>query len=412
MKILQINSHYNQGGAAKIVTCIHRQLLKEGIDSRVAYGRGEVQNEQGVTMYGNTLGVLLSAFLSHVSGYSGYFNGHATKKLIKEIESFQPDVIHMHALHGYHLHIPMLFKYINKHNIPWVWTFHDCYAFTGNCGYYFDCERWNDGCGDCPYIHNYPSSLFFDSTAKQWNRKKELFTASAKGVVVAPSRWLTEEAKKSFFGKYPCLTIHNGIDTEGTFYPRNREAAREKYGFSTQDKIVLGIAVGYKDPRKGAKYILQTAKELSCEAKVVLIGWNSENDSMLEGLTNVVTIPNTKDADMLAEYYSLADVFVIPSLAENYATTTIEALACGTPAVGFDAGGIPEQLEEGMGIAVPSGDQDAFTKAVQKVLRGEAELLTREERSERTREENSLAKMTEQYRGLYEEISIHVKGSA
>ena len=193
-----------------------------------------------------------------------------------------------------------------------------------------------------------------------------------------------------------------------TFYPRNVEECRKKYGYTSQDRLVLGIAVGYRDPRKGARYILQMAKDLENEAKVILIGWNKENDSLLEGLTNVIPLPATESTEMLAEYYSMADVFVLPSLAENYATTSLESMACGTPVVGFDAGGISEQLRDRKGIAVKTGDQEAFTEAVRRALdsvkQQDGNLLQGEALAEIIQKENSVEKMIEEYRKVYEKL--------
>lgn len=409
MRILQINSHYNQGGAARIVACIHRQLSARGQESHVAYGRGQ-KGEEGTYRFNTVPEVLLSAACSRFLGKNGWYNRAATRRLLSFMERVGPDVIHLHALHGYYLNFPMLFDYINSREIPCVWTFHDCHAFTGNCGYFFDCEKWKTGCGSCPYLKNYPASQWFDRTGVMWRQKRELFTQGTKKVIVTPSLWLTEQAKQSCFGKYPCITIHNGIDTKQVFYPRDRRACREKYGFGREEKLILGIAVGYRDERKGAKYIIQLAKNLGSGAKVILIGWNRENDCLLVGsdgkkiADNIVTIPNTSDADMLAEYYSMADVFVIPSLAENYATTTLEAMACGTPAVGFDVGGIPEQLTGGRGIAVKAGDQARFDAAVESVLTGQAGLMDREALSAAVREENSTERMTEAYERIYREL--------
>lgn len=409
MRILQINSHYNQGGAARIVACIHRQLSARGQESHVAYGRGQ-KGEEGTYRFNTVPEVLLSAACSRFLGKNGWYNRAATRRLLSFMERVEPDVIHLHALHGYYLNFPMLFDYINSREIPCVWTFHDCHAFTGNCGYFFDCEKWKTGCGSCPYLKNYPASQWFDRTGVMWRQKRELFTQGTKKVIVTPSLWLTEQAKQSCFGKYPCITIHNGIDTKQVFYPRDRRACREKYGFGREEKLILGIAVGYRDERKGAKYIIQLAKNMGSGAKVILIGWNRENDCLLVGsdgkkiADNIVTIPNTSDADMLAEYYSMADVFVIPSLAENYATTTLEAMACGTPAVGFDVGGIPEQLTGGRGIAVKAGDQARFDAAVESVLTGQAGLMDREALSAAVREENSTERMTEAYERIYREL--------
>lgn len=342
--------------------------------------------------------------MSRVFGWNGTYNKAATKRLIKIIEEVNPDLLHIHVIHGYCINFKLLFEYLNTRRLPIVWTFHDCHAFVGNCGYFFDCRKWENGCDACPYLKNYPTSQFFDHTKKMWEQKKELFTATENKIIATPSDWLTNEAKRSFFGKYDCRTVRNGIDTTNTFYPRDVKSAREKYGYSSDEKIALGIAVGYSDPRKGAKYILEAAKQLAGKVRFILIGWEKKNDSMLQGITNIDTLERTENVEMLAEYYSLADVFVLPSLAENYATVSLESMACGTPVVGFDAGGIPEQLTEHKGIVVPAGDQQAFTNAILQAANKEAGLLEGEALADAIREENSVEHMVAEYEKIYEEL--------
>jgi len=404
MKVLQINSHYDQGGAARIVAALHRQLLRRGVESHVAYGRGAKHAEENVHFFGDTPGIYISAIGSRLLGINGYFNKRATGKLIQLIEKIQPDMVHMHVLHGYYVNVPMLFHYINKVQIPCIWTFHDCHAFTGKCGYFFDCRQWEQGCKSCPYLKSYPSSLLLDCTRKMWKDKKGLFTVGEKKWIVTPSFWLQTEVEKSFFSKYSCVTINNGIDTENTFYPRDREALRKKYGFLSEEKLILGVAVGYRDERKGVEYIIQLAKDLEKRAKVILIGWNKENNGLLKGCENIITLKNILNKDMLADYYSMADVFVIPSLAENYPTTSLEAMACGTPVVGFGVGGITEQLETMKGLVVEASNQKAFTEAVSKTLWEPGVVLQGDALARMIQEKNSAGRMVDDYLKLYQEI--------
>jgi len=405
VKILQINSHYDQSGAGKIVACIHRELKKMGHDSMVAYGRGKETSDEDVIKIGSKIEVAFEGLVTRYAGINGFTSWNATRDLVKRIKDFRPDIIHLHGLHGYYLNSEILFDYINKSNIPCVWTFHDCHAFSGNCGYHYECDKWINGCFKCEHLKEYPTSHFFDFTESMWGKKKDLFTKTKNKIVVSPSNWMTNDAKKSYFGKYECITINNGIDTERVFYPRDKSECREKHGFAFDDKIVLGIAFGFADPRKGVKHIVQMSRDLEKEnIKFILIGWNNKNDYLIKNLTNVVTIPVTNNQDELAEYYSLSDVFVLPSLAENYATVVIESLACGLPVVGFDVGGVPEQLAKGRGITVNVGNQEELNAAVSNILNGTSHLASKDEIINYTQNNNSISTMVEKYIDTYDKV--------
>ncbi len=403
MKIVQICSHYDYGGAARIAASLHRKLLEAGEESYVAYGRGQGGPEPNLYCFDKSPEIYFSAFMSRFVGLNGYWNQAGTRRLLGFLEKVQPDLIHLHIVHGYYLNFRLLFDYIYEKNLPVVWTFHDCHAFTGNCGHFYDCRGFEIGCGKCPYLDRYPTSQFFDFTAKMWRDKKNWFTKGEKKILVTPAQWLKTEVEQSFLNKYPVKVIPNGIDTKEVFYPKGKEACREKHGFDKQEKIVLGIATSFKDPLKGATYLLDLAKRLGNTAKVVLIGWDASLEEHRKGLENVIPLPSMADRKELAEYYSLADVFVLPSMAETYATVTLEAQACGTPVVGFAVGGNREQLQDKKGIAVPVGDKAALAAAVEQILTGEANVLTGEALAQKLQMENSLETMAKQYFLVYRE---------
>lgn len=404
MKILQINSHYRKGGAGKIVSYLHQDFQKRGISSYVAYGRERNVNEENVFFIGNKFETYLEAIVTRVLGINGYTSLYSTWKLIRLIKKLNPDIIHLHVIHGYYLNFNMLFSYLNKQKTPVVWTFHDCHAFTGNCGYYYDCQKWENGCHDCEYLRDYPKSNFFDFTKKMWRDKKAVFIKTKK-IIISPSDWMTNDAKMSYFGKYKCVTINNGIDTEKTFFPKDRSSLRSKYGYKDSDRVLLGISFGQENPRKGVKYLIQLANDLSSQGvKLILIGWNKKYDELISGLDNVTTIPFTSDQNELADYYSLADIFLLPSLAENYATVVIESLACGTPVVGFDVGGVAEQLKDGKGIAVQLKAQQEFNNAILDILENKVSLKSKDQIAKFTKKNNSIKTMVDKYLEAYTEL--------
>lgn len=341
MKILLLDVNYKKGSTGKIVYDLKNELEKKGEEVLVCYGRGEKVKEENVIKFAYDIETYFHAFLSRITGLMGYFSFFSTRKLLKIIKEFNPEIIHIHETHSYFLNHIKLIKEIKKRQIKTIWTFHCEYMYTGNCGYAYECEKWKESCGKCPNIGEYPKSLFFDFTQKMFLDKKKVFENFENLTIVTPSQWLADRVKQSFLKNKKIEIIHNGIDIE-IFKPRSFKHLKERHNIKDNKKIILGVAPDIMSERKGGRWILGLANELKKEDYIfILIGVTNLKEKFPK---NVIALGRTENQIELAEYYSMADLFVICSLKENYPTTCLEAQACGTEVVGFDVGGTKETV--------------------------------------------------------------------
>ena len=363
MKVFQINSTCGFGSTGRIAVDILKEVEKNGGEGIIAYGRNSAPENVNSYRIGSDLQVKIHGVLSRITDRQGFFGTSATKKLIEKIKDYNPDIIHLHNIHGYYLNVAVLLEFLKEYNKPIVWTLHDCWAFTGHCAYFsfHGCEKWKTECNNCPLKKDYPTSLVMDKSKKNYKQKKEFFTKPENITFVTPSEWLKDLTEKSFLGKYPVKVINNGIDL-AKFKPTESDF-REKNNL--QDKfIILGVASVWEE-RKGLKDFIKLNEMLSENEKIVLVGLD---DNQLATLPeSIVGIKRTNSIEELAEIYSAADVFVNPTYEDNYPTTNLEAISCGTPVVTYITGGSPESVFEGNGFSVPQGDVKGVYDAIQKV---------------------------------------------
>ena len=339
------------------------------IATPVLYGRKKTK-KTCVSHYrwGGRFSSLFHRVVGELFGVNGLLSVFGTRKLIKRLMKFSPDVIHLHNIHAFCINVPMLFKYIKKNNIRVIWTLHDGWPFTGHCAYfsYVRCEKWKDGCHHCVQPRAYPKMLL-DTSRWMYKKKKQWFTGINDMTIVTPSQWLADLVRQSFLKEYPVRVINNGIDLE-VFRP-TQSAFREKYNISEGKKILLGVAFGWAK-RKGLDVFLEFAKRLDAEKyQIVLVGTNEALDAQLP--KNIISIHRTNNQTELAEIYTSADLFVNPTREENYPTVNMEALACGTPVLTFRTGGSPEIVDETCGAVVDCDDIDAMEQEVVRICEGE-----------------------------------------
>ncbi len=359
MKVAQINITCGNGSTGKICSAVSRLLTEEKIDNTILYSSGSTDEQFGIR-YQKPYEIKANTLRTRLLGDWGFEANAATKRLIRMLGEFKPDIVHLHNLHGHNVNLKLLFEYLKNSGIRIYWTFHDCWSYTGYCTYYdiVGCNRWQTGCGSCPQFRQY--SWFFDRSAVLYQRKKELFSGLDL-TIITPSRWLADEVKKSFFKDYPIKVIYNGIDLS-TFYPR-RSDFRERYRLNDK-KIVLGVAYDW-GVRKGLDVFIKLAAQLPLNYQIVLVGVKKE---MRAGLPdNIISIGRTASQSELAEIYAAADVFANPTREEVLGLTNLEALACGTPVVTFNSGGSPECIDESCGCAVPKDDVNGFLSALKYV---------------------------------------------
>ncbi len=356
MKIVQINATCNKGSTGKICYAISQLLNKRGIDNYILYSLGNSDYEQGIK-YTSEKYLKRQALKSRVFGNYGFNSKSSTKKLISELEKIKPDIIHLHNIHSNDVNLEMLFDYIRENKIKTYWTFHDCWAFTGYCPHFdmIGCNKWEDGCEKCPQRKQY--SWFFDKSKKLYQRKKELIK-DIDLTIITPSSWLAGLVRKSFFKDCEIKVIHNGIDLE-IFKPTESDFRKQ---YSLEDKyILLGVAFGWGE-KKGLDVFLELSKRLPDKYQIVLVGTNDEIDKLLPD--NIISIHKTSNQTELAKIYSSADLFVNPTREEVLGLVNIEALACGTPVIAFETGGVPECISSKCGRVAPKNDINAIEKEI------------------------------------------------
>lgn len=363
MRILQINQNYNFGSTGKIMKEINDTICAQGHEGYMlcAYANGNDQHLFVMEKLPTGIAVRKNILFQNFSGLTGYTSWIKTHKAIRWIDTVNPDIIHLHNIHGDWINIKMLFEYLNSIQKPLVWTLHDCWAFTGRCSHFenIGCNKWKSCCYNCPDKHVYPATYFFDFSKKIWHDKKNLFTVSNNTYIVTPSQWLAEYVRMSFLGKYNIRVIHNGI----SLLNFNRKETRSKYLPAKEKHFILGVASSWT-PEKGFYDMLELNKQIDKEQyQIVLVGLNKKQLHMIPD--SIIGIGRTNNVEELAEIYSNASVFVNPTYQDNYPTVNLEAIACGTPVITYRTGGSVESVTSDVGIVVDKGDVNGIKKAIE-----------------------------------------------
>ena len=360
MRVVQVNSAYGGGSTGRITELLHNMVKRDGGESRVLYGRGKSGSGSDLVKIGSYLSMLSHVAESRLADRHGLGSRRATKNAISLIDAFQPDVVSLHNIHGYYINYPILFRYLAEAGLPVVWTLHDCWAFTGHCSNFdrFDCKKWQTLCESCPMTGRYPKSLV-DRSSRNFQLKRHHFNAIKDLTIVTPSVWLKNLVGRSFLSGHTVKVIHNGADLEKFSPCRERDV----------EPLVLGVANIWND-RKGLGDFVRLREILPKVCRIVLIGLSGAQASRMP--TGIECISRTESEAELAAWYSRASVFVNPTYSDNFPTTNIEALACGTPVVTYDTGGSPEALDENCGRVIPRGDIEGLAKAILSVLAGDS----------------------------------------
>ena len=369
MKLLQINTSLNTSSTGKIVSQISNMCIDNGDQSFIAFSGRYYENRGELNTFkiGFKLDFYWHALVTRIFDRHGFGSKRATKKLLKKIDYLKPDIIHLHNLHGYYVNIEILFNYLSFHQIPIVWTMHDCWAFTGHCSHFefVGCSKWKKTCYSCPQTSSYPSSLIADNSKKNFIKKKKLFNSVNNMTIVPVSEWLDNQLKYSFLNDYDSRVIQNGIDLK-TFRPSKSQIFIEENNLQNK-YIILGVASVWTD-RKGFFEFIKLRELLGDEFAIVLVGVSLKLKKMLP--PNILSISRTSNQSQLAMIYSCSDLYLNLTFEDTFPSTNLESIACGTPVITYKTGGSPESIFEGSGYVVNQGDIRSVKNIIEDMKNG------------------------------------------
>jgi len=363
-RLLQINPVVRLNtSTGRIMKEIGEIAIAAGWESYIAYSGardGVPQHSSQLVPVGNKFDLALHAVATRLFDAHGLVSRRATKQLIRRIREIDPDVIHIHNVHGYWLNYPLLCQYLRESGKPVIWTVHDCWLYTGHCYYYsaVRCDKWQTGCGHCPQKRAFPASWVFDRSARNWRDKQRAFGSLERLTIVPVSDWIRQEMAHSFLADKAFQVIHNGIDLE-VFRPASAETERPA------GTVILGVATLWHE-EKGVRDFIELAHRLQEGERLVLVGRMSE-EQRAAFPAGVEFIERTENVAKLAALYSQATAFVNPTWQDNYPTVNLEAIACGTPVVTYRTGGSVEVIETGTGFVVEQGDVQGLLDRVREL---------------------------------------------
>lgn len=365
MKILLINSVCGNKSTGRICTDIADVLSQNGDECQIAFGRESAPDAYATISHrmGSDIDISLDGIQSRLFGHAGFYSKRVTNRFLQGVDAYQPDLIHLHNIHGYYLNVELLFQYIKQKKVPVIWTLHDCWAFTGHCSNYSEvgCDRWKSQCSECPLTGEYPKS-FRDTSYLDYLKKKELFSNIQNLTIVTPSEWLASQVHQSFLSDYKTVVIPNGIDLE-VFRPTalKRIDLVERLN---EKKVILGVSTAWSEHKGLSKYY-RLADLLGNSFQVVLVGLTERQCRQLP--SNVIGIQRTNSVEELSGFYSLADCVVSLSTEETMGLTIVEGNACGTPAAVFNRTALPELITPQTGVVANTCTVESMVEAVVRV---------------------------------------------
>ena len=370
MKVLQINAIYGRLSTGTIMKQIQEFSHASGIESYVAFPRGLGIADEWSYEIGSALDHKVHAALSRIAGKQAYYSRYATKGLLKYMEVLKPDIVHLHNLHSNYIDLNRLLKYLATHDIITVITMHDCWYFTGGCFHYANvsCDRWQHGCGNCPKQKLDTPALLYDASASILRDRESFLNAIPRMVVVGCSEWVANECKKSVIGGKDIRYIHNGFDLN-VFHPVESDW-RKRLGI--EDKFtILGPAAKWLSAVNKPTYDY-FINNMTDDMVLVLFGCKEIKG---ECPSNVKKIGFIYDPHEMAQIYSMADVMINCSREDTLSSLNLEAQACGTSVVTYEATGSKETVDGICSFAVETGNpEELFQKMLDVKRMGKANL--------------------------------------
>lgn len=363
LKLLQINSVANIGSTGRIAEQIGQAAMAAGWESYIAYGRAAGNSQSELIKIGSKIDIAWHGLITRLFDMHGRGSRIATKQFIEKIKEINPDIIHLHNIHGYYLNYEILFEYLAKANIPVVWTLHDCWSMTGHCSHFdfIGCDKWKSGCLECPLLRDYPKS-FFDASRHSYELKRNSFNIDNLHIIPV-SEWLSGVVKQSYLSKHFERVIYNGVDVN-IFRPIASDV-KTQLGINNQ-YMLLGVATTW-DRRKGLNDYYRLAEVLPEEYQIVLVGLTAEQIRKLP--PRIIGIERTNSVQELAAYYAGADIVMNLSYAETFGLTTMEGFSCGTPSIVYNVTASPELITPDTGAVVSAGDIERVKNAVEAVCK-------------------------------------------